>query len=141
MRLEAFAGVWDVEREIDDTRAGRRGRFTGSATFTPDGAGLAYREAGLLRLPDLPAMRAERSYAWRAAADGIIEVRFPDGRFFHSFATGEPEPSAVHDCPPDRYEVRYDFTAWPCWRAEWRVRGPRKDYEMVSWFRPAGDDA
>ena len=137
MRLSAFAGVWDIERDIDDLRAGRRGRFSGSASFTPDGDGLAYRERGVLRLPDLPEVTAERCYVWREAEDGCVEVCFDDGRFFHSFAPGLPEPTALHDCPPDRYEVRYDFSAWPHWRACWRVRGPRKDYEMVSWFRPA----
>ena len=30
MRLEAFAGDWDVEREIEDVRAGRTGRFAGA---------------------------------------------------------------------------------------------------------------
>ena len=29
---------------------------------------------------------------------------------------------------------------WPRWRAEWRVTGPRKDYGMVSRFRPASAD-
>jgi hypothetical protein len=91
----------------------------------------------VLRLADQPEMTAERCYVWREGEDGSVEVRFEDGRFFHSFAPNEPAPTARHDCPPDHYEVRYDFYAWPHWRACWRVRGPRKDYEMVSWFRRA----
>ena len=35
MRLQAFAGDWDVERDIEDVQAGRTGRFTGRARFTP----------------------------------------------------------------------------------------------------------
>ena len=35
MRLQAFAGDWDVERDIEDVQAGRTGRFVGRATFTP----------------------------------------------------------------------------------------------------------
>ena len=46
-------------------------------------------------------------------------------------------PPPAHDCPPDSYRVRYDFRAWPRWQAEWRVTGPRKDYGIVSRFRPA----
>jgi hypothetical protein len=141
MRLSSFAGLWEVERDIDDLRERRRGRFSGTAAFTPAGDGLAYVERGVLRLPDQPQMTAERRYVWRETADGRVEVRFEDGRFFHSFAPSEPDPEAQHDCPPDHYQVSYDFRAWPHWRARWRVFGPRKDYEMVSWFRRAEDEA
>jgi hypothetical protein len=64
-------------------------------------------------------------------------VLFADGRFFHRFDAEDPAPAAAHDCPPDLYRVRYDFRPWPRWQAEWRVTGPRKDYAMVSRYRPA----
>jgi hypothetical protein len=82
-------------------------------------------------------MRASRGYSWRDGGAGTIEVWFEDGRFFHRFCADEPEPAAAHDCPPDRYRVRYDFGRWPRWQAEWRVSGPRKDYGIVSRFGPA----
>ena len=44
----------------------------------------------------------------------------------------DPSPRTVHLCAPDRYEVAYDFTAWPHWSATWTVEGPRKDYVMTS---------
>jgi len=48
-------------------------------------------------------------------------------------------PAAEHDCPPDHYRVRYDFRSWPRWQADWRVRGPRKDYTLGSAYQPARD--
>ncbi|MCE8467683.1 DUF6314 family protein, partial [Rhodovulum sulfidophilum] len=58
-----------------------------------------------------------------------------DGRFFHLIAPGA-RPEARHDCAPDLYRVRYDFSAWPCWSSFWEVRGPRKNYAMESSYRP-----
>lgn len=137
MRLAAFAGLWEVERRIDDRRAGRAGRFTGTARFAPAAGGLAYVEEGELAFEGAAPMAATRAYHWREAA-GRISLSFADGRPFHSFDAEAPAPEAAHDCPPDAYRVRYDFTAWPVWTAEWRVTGPRKDYAMTTVFRPAG---
>jgi hypothetical protein len=137
MRLEAFAGVWDVERDIEDACAGRTGRFSGQARFAPSPEGLAYAETGTLALEGAAPMQATRRYSWRDGGAGTIEVWFDDGRFFHRFYADEPEPSAAHDCPPDHYHVRYDLRHWPRWRAVWQVRGPRKDYGMVTRFTPA----
>jgi hypothetical protein len=138
MRLAAFAGLWQIERDIDDRRAGRGGRFAGEGAFTPDADGLAYAEAGTLTLIGAPPMTATRRYRWREAGAGFIEVRFEDGRLFHRFDAEEAAPAAEHDCPPDRYRVRYDFSRWPQWQAEWRVSGPRKDYLALSRYRRAG---
>jgi hypothetical protein len=134
VRLADFEGLWRVERAIEDRHAGQAGWFRGRAVFTPMPDGLAYREAGSLRLGAGPAVAASRAYLWREAGDAI-EVWFGDGRLFHSFACGEAAPAATHHCPPDRYRVRYDFTIWPAWRAEWQVRGLRKDYALVSDYR------
>ncbi|MFO1106692.1 MAG: DUF6314 family protein [Amaricoccus sp.] len=137
MEIEAFIGGWSLTRRIEDARAGQTGRFEGHAAFRPTPEGLAYREEGWLTLGAAAAVpvRGERRYLWQAAGDRIV-VRFGDGRFFHAFAALEAEPEAEHDCPPDFYRVRYDFRAWPLWRAEWRVRGPRKDHVIRSDYRP-----
>jgi hypothetical protein len=137
MRLEAFEGLWAVEREIEDVRDGRSGRFRGTARFAPVPDGLAYREDGTLVFEGAPPLQASRRYAWRDGGAGTIEIRFEDGRFFHRGCADEPEPAAAHDCPPDHYRVRYAFRRWPLWQAEWRVRGPWKDYVMLSRFSPA----
>ncbi|PKP74281.1 MAG: trigger factor [Alphaproteobacteria bacterium HGW-Alphaproteobacteria-6] len=138
--LADFAGDWRLDRQIADRR-GPGGRFKGVARFIPAAGGLIYREEGLLRIGDAAPMRAVRGYLWRAEA-GRIVVEHADGAAFHAFDPARPE--AVHDCPPDRYHVAYDFSVWPDWRATWTVSGPAKDYRMVSRYcrpdRPAGPD-
>jgi len=138
MRLGAFRGDWRIERQIEDVRAGRTGRFDGTAAFRAAAEGLDYHETGTLRLGEAAPMTATRRYRWVDGGASTIEVRFADGRLFHRFYADEPMPAAVHDCPPDQYRVRYDFRNWPRWRAEWWVRGPRKDYGIASAYRPAG---
>jgi hypothetical protein len=125
--LWAFEGRWAVSREIADTK-GADGQFAGEALFTREGAGLRYVETGVLRV-GAAQMQAERQYTWTSGAG--IEVWFEDGRFFHRFDLAETA-AAAHDCPPDWYEVSYNFGAWPAWSSRWRVPGPRKDYVMTS---------
>ncbi len=97
----------------------------------PSGEGLAYSEAGLLKVADRPPLSATRHYRWRTNGP-LIAVEFVDGRPFHEFDPAKDHPTASHDCAPDLYRVRYDFTRWPDWQVTWDVRGPRKDYTSVS---------
>lgn len=134
-RLSDFKGVFLLKRTIDDRLSGAAGRFEGKAVFETAPSGLLYREEGQLRLGEGPAFTAHRTYLWREAG-GRIFVDYPDGRAFHDFDPGEA--AARHWCDPDDYRVRYDFSGWPDWRAEWEVRGPRKDYRMLSLYRRGG---
>ena len=129
--LQDFLGFWRLERVIVPAQ-GPAARFTGQARFTPEGAALRYHEEGELTLPGAAPMRAERRYLWRAEGEEIA-VFFDDGRPFHRFSPAAP--AAHHWCDPDDYRVSYDFAAWPAWSAEWRVKGPRKDYTMRSEYR------
>jgi len=133
-RLEDFAGDWRLDRQIANRR-GPGGRFEGAARFSPVAAGLIYREEGLLLIGDAAPMRATRGYLWRAEA-GRIVVDHESGAAFHAFDPARPE--AVHECPPDRYCVAYDFSAWPDWRAIWTVSGPAKDYRLVGHYSRQG---
>jgi hypothetical protein len=138
MRFGAFAGEWRIDRSIEDIRTGRTGTFVGTASFRSGPSGIDYCEHGRLTFGKAPEMTATRRYRWIDAGAGTIEVRFDDGRLFHRFSAHETTPSALHECPPDQYRVRYDFRAWPRWRAKWQVRGPRKAYCITSLYRPAG---
>ena len=134
MRFQDFEGVWRITRRIDDALTGQSGLFTGQAVFEPNDEAFTYRETGTLQLGAGQPMHAERRYLWRKSGQGV-EVFFDDGRPFHFIDLTQPNPTANHDCPPDWYEVEYDFADWPRWRAIWRVRGPRKDYRMTSEYR------
>lgn len=143
MRLEDFTGDWLLSREIAQAD-GSIARFEGRACFAPDAQGLAYHEEGVLHLPGQAPIRGSRAYLWRSGPEGI-RVLFADGRPFHDFlpqgAPAEGAHNAVeasHWCDPDDYRVRYDFSGWPRWRSVWRVRGPRKDYEMTSHYSREG---
>ena len=133
--LRDFPGAWRLKRTIED-RLGPPGRFEGLATLTPDGEGLRYREEGMLRLGDGPAMAAHRDYLWRPMGDRIA-VLFADGRPFHTFRPKGRAPGTDHPCGRDLYRVTYDLTRWPLWETEWAVTGPAKDYRMLSAYAPA----
>lgn len=139
-RLTDFNGLWRLTRIIREA-SGQEARFSGEARFAPDDAGLCYDESGELTLPGQAPVRAMRRYLWRPGAGGGIEVLFDDGRPFHRIAPGMARPQDRHHCDPDLYEVTYDFANWPEWRAQWRVRGPRKDYTLVSTYRRPGGEA
>tara|TARA_R110000868_G_scaffold221493_6_gene473242 strand:+ start:23493 stop:23906 length:414 start_codon:yes stop_codon:yes gene_type:complete len=133
--LADFEGDWRIERSVRNAM-GEDAHFAGVAAFTPAPGGLRLTEAGEMRI-GTQGFHAERRYLWQQV-DNLIHVRFDDGRFFHAFDARTVTPAAHHDCAPDVYRVHYDFSAWPTWRAEWHVRGPRKDYRMCSrYFRDA----
>ena len=137
--LADFAGLWLVERRIEDHLAGRTVAGAGRALLAGDGAGgLRHDETLTLQLDgqERP-LTGVQTYLWVQAGDHV-EVRFSDGRRFHRFALGVASTGDVHDCAPDRYSGRYDFARWPDWQVQWKVAGPRKNYLMVTRYRRPG---
>ena len=131
--LGALTAIWQIEREIHHA-SGATDRMRGTAKFTRSGPRLIQDEEGWLETAT-GRFRATRRYVWTESA-GRLDVFFDDMRPFHSVALNVACPEAVHLCPPDRYQVAYDFSAWPVWRSTWQVEGPRKDYRMQTVFRP-----
>ena len=109
---------------------GGTGHFIGAAQWRPDGDGALYVETGELVLPS-GRFAATRRYRWGRD----LSVWFDDGRFFHKVPADGGD--AAHWCDPDQYDVHYDFADWPNWQVRWQVRGPRKDYTMVSRYVPS----
>lgn len=130
--LWVLEGRWHLSRVITHGD-GREDRLEGEAIFTRAGPRLVQEEIGTLCTGGQE-FEARQRYLWAEAA-GRIDVSFADNRPFHSIPLNDSTPQTVHLCPPDRYEVAYDFTHWPHWRATWTVEGPRKDYVMVSTYR------
>ncbi|MCC1492589.1 DUF6314 family protein [Cognatishimia sp. F0-27] len=126
--LEDFRGLWRLERMIshgDGTTARFEGRAAWAAAAEGAPTDLDCVETGTLILNG-QSFEAERRFRW----DDTLRVWFDDGRFFHQVP---PEGgTAAHWCDPDQYDAAYDFSGWPGWCCTWRVRGPRKDYRMVS---------
>lgn len=118
---------------IGENNIGKEGKDKGKAY--KGNLALAYYEKGEVIAPNGSVMPAERRYFWQQPQTGLFEVLFDDERYFHTFSASNP--NAEHLCGDDNYVVRYDFTAWPVWRSTWQVKGPRKDYTMVSEYSPA----
>jgi hypothetical protein len=151
----ALIGRWRLVRRIEDFRAGTEAGFDGEATLGPVAAPspasggiepplsgvdeavpaaptLMWREAGTLRL-GAHVSAASRVYLWRLIAPDLLDVAYQDGRPFHRVALPRVgEALASHDCAPDRYDGAYTFQGPDRWTLVWRVRGPRKDYRMIT---------
>ena len=127
--LSDFLGTWQLQRQIRHGD-GSTARFEGRAQWRATPAGADYVETGALILPGQGRFEAERRYLWGPD----LRICFDDGRFFHQVPPLGGE--AAHWCDPDQYYALYDFADWPAWSCRWRVRGPRKDYEMHSHYRP-----
>lgn len=123
--LADFFGTWRIRRDICPVE-GPQARFEGKAEWSkvPDGA--VYVEKGQLHMPGQGTFEAERRYHWHED----LRVFFDDGRFFHAVPAQGGE--SAHWCDPDQYDATYQFSDWPEWSCRWRVKGPRKDYEMLS---------
>lgn len=137
LALADFAGLWRLDRRIEDAREARTLIVEGRAEIAPDGqGGLIYDETVTMHLPEGGPLTGTRRYLWRPDANAIA-VLFEDGRPFHRIVLGGSQSRDSHDCAPDRYDGQYDFSRWPDWQARWAVRGPRKTYVMVTRLRPA----
>ena len=133
LSLQDFAGRWRFGRRVEyGDRPGQV--FEGVARLAPvagEISALAYAEAGELRLPGMTG----GTYLWRPV-DGGIDLCFADGSDFHHISLAKRVATAWFDTPEARYEMSYNFTRWPQWRAIWRKKAPGSP--GASGF-PAGD--
>ena len=131
--LSSLEGRWRLKRDIVHGD-GAVNTLTGTVHFHRAGARLIQDETGELVLGN-QTVKATRRYIW-AACEGRLDVFFDDMRPFHTVLLGVARHKTAHLCAPDRYEVSYDFSAWPKWSTCWQVEGPRKDYVMTSRYEP-----
>lgn len=123
--LAYLMGGWAVERLLKSGTAGHRGTFTGEAEFSPEPGGAAaaaYHEHGRLRWPtyDGPAGRRLR---YELTGDGVLAVRFADGRPFHTVELRGGRAAHVHPCGEDLYVGTLTVVDEDEWRQVWRVSG------------------
>ncbi|MGV6839081.1 MAG: DUF6314 family protein [Planktomarina sp.] len=133
LRVQDFEGHWQFTRHIADDLAGQVLLAQGHA-HVADGR---YDEKAALTLPTGQVLHSTRTYLWTDTPDGIA-VAFDDGRPFHIMS--HTVLQAHHWCDPDQYDVTYDFAKFPTWTAKWCVKGPRKDYEMITTYSKALQD-
>jgi hypothetical protein len=123
-------GRWSIERVINDSE----GRFIGDAVFDLDRSGGAvWREAGRLVIDgfDGPASRTLHL----APDRGAWQVRFDDGRPFHSLDLSTGRWEAEHLCGPDLYRGRFAVLDHDRMTIRWRVIGPDRDDVIATGYR------
>ncbi len=98
------------------------------------GAGLVYRERGVLRLGALTGP-AERVTRFGFRAPGCAEVACEDGRPFHDLDHSHGRWSVAHRCRDELYRGGFEIEGRDRWTAVWHVSGPRKDL----WYWPGAD--
>lgn len=133
--LKAFLlGSWKVDRIIIDRARALTGGLQGQAIFTPSAGGLLYQEHGTLTLGEHRG-RAEHSYLYDfPEGDGQASVRFRDGRAFYDLDLARGQQRVCHACHPDLYEGLFIALSSAAWRSEWKVIGPRKDYDLLTTY-------
>jgi hypothetical protein len=116
-------GRWRVDRALEDAALGA-GRFRGSATFSADGDGLDWLEAGRMRLGryEGPARRALRV----VPSGSTWEVRFADGRPFHRLDLHGDRCTLAHPCGDDRYDGVLELCGPDAFEVRWTDTGPAK---------------
>ncbi len=130
--LEFLIGDWDVDRQICDSRSGRRGSFLGTAMFSPAAGVVRYTERGELRFGDHRGP-ASRTLLYAAGPGGAADVRFADGRDFLSSSTSSSgRCQAELQCGADRYQVTVTMVSQHSFTETWQVAGPAKNYAMTT---------
>jgi Family of unknown function (DUF6314) len=144
--LEFFAGLWDLDRSIEDHRSGARGTFRGRASLTeiPAGAGpaaerLSYEEAGELLFGAYRGP-AHRTLEYVRLQDASVQLCFADGRPFIDVDLSGGHCTRVHDCGEDRYEISMIAISRDLMEERWRVRGPEKDYDALTTLRRVDEE-
>ncbi|MGW2487280.1 DUF6314 family protein [Streptomyces sp. NPDC001606] len=131
--LAYLAGCWRVERSVRDLASGDEGRFEGRTEFSAaDEGGLLHTESGTFTWQGVtrPASRTLRFLP--GSAPGTADVRFADGRPFHTLDLTTGRYVAEHPCAADLYRGEFTVTDAGRWRTVWRVGGPAKDLLLVT---------
>lgn len=127
-----FAGSWHIQRTIEDRLSDKSFSHNGTASLVAGGfeGGMIYREVGELGFGDSEgALEATHLFLWKPHPRGI-EIFLQDGKLFHLMQMDRLMPDSEHFNTPDMYYIIYDFSQWPSWGVQWRVRGPAKDFRM-----------
>lgn len=125
-----LTGTWTTERTMLDRSSGTAGTFTGTTTFTPDGAGLRWDEEGLANWASYRGP-ATRSYRIDAEEAGVV-VTFPDGRVLCRLDLSHGHARDEHPCSPDTYRVDFTVRHPDSIDYTWDVVGPAKDLLLTT---------
>ena len=140
--MDTFAfllGTWNVTRSIEDTHAGTRGTFHGTATLlavssadgTPVGVRAQYEEHGELQF-GAHIGSARRSLAYVRLDDATVMRCFADGRPFLPLDLANGAWRGTHLCGDDRYDIATLARSPDVVQEHWRVTGPSTGYNALA---------
>lgn len=125
-------GRWTQRRTIKPG-----GHYTGFAQFEMvDDTTLTYHEEGTLTTDTGYCNIVHRDYVFKREGDGIAVyfAETPLRLFHHLTFDSQAMAKAEHACDPDHYTSLYHFTDATHLTITHQVRGPRKDYTMVTHY-------
>lgn len=131
-------GTWSLSRQITGT-----GKMNGKAVFRLENPinlnRYHYREEGILTFLTNQSLNFHREYVYEYDENHqIINVYFNENplKFFHKlqFSTDFKSADASHLCINDRYDAYYTFLNENQFGLQYRVKGPKKDYQIISTF-------
>lgn len=73
-----------------------------------------------------------QTYLYRFPINECLQVLFMDGRLFYEL--NHQHEQIRHMCGGDLYLGEFNFDNPETWHQIWRVKGPRKDYQIETIF-------
>jgi predicted heme/steroid binding protein len=134
--LDFLLGSWSVERSINDAMSGDVGTFHGTATFVRDAdddSRVRFDETGVVRFGEYSG-RANRHLYFAFGSDSVIDVSFADGHHFIDLDLRDDVSTDHHQCHSDGYDIMTLVRSDDLIEERWRVTGPAKDYEAVTFM-------
>jgi hypothetical protein len=137
--LSFLAGLWRVDRRIEDFTTGITGSFNGTASFTmpqdrlfeAEPEELIYCEVGELQFGHFSGS-SQRELKFSRGENNELHVSFADGRAFVDLDLSGGVASCSHVCGSDQYEVSYNVHSPTIIEEQWHVKGPTKNYRAFT---------
>jgi Family of unknown function (DUF6314) len=127
--LAYLRGLWRVHRDLHEHGTGRRGVFVGEASVD----GCRYVERGELMF-GAHRGAASRVHLYEQLAEGVLDVRFADGRAFYRLQLVDGGWRAEHPCAEDLYTVVGRITGPDRFTELWRADGPTTGFTSHTTF-------
>lgn len=140
-----FCGDWTLDRKVVQGDGRVSAVAAGRASFSVTGPDeLLYHEEGHVTLQPGGRFSFFRSYRYRFAGEQL-DVFFADGpdagALYQSYVFNERcdrlELLALHHCGADVYAGAYEFSGADRFCLRTSVRGPKKDFSVVTFFGKA----
>lgn len=120
-----LVGAWSFDRHVRDHLAEKNWDLRGTATFSPQGPRLDYREEGTFC--GAPGGDFYQTYQWWVTHGTNARICFDDGRPFVALSLQGGTAAVTHGCGADAYGGFFDFSSPTTFRQVWTIQGPRKD--------------